>query len=192
MGNFFEEYKSRLLEAVKSINSAEMDQLVDILDDINSKNGRIYVIGNGGSAATSMHMVNDLDTGLRRRDLNAFDMVSLSDNISSVTALGNDVGFENIFYYQLKNKIRKNDLLVVISCSGNSNNLIKAVNYALENGVYVVGITGFDGGKLKEITNLSIHINSNKGEYALVEDLHMILSHMLYSYYLNRKEESGK
>ncbi|MDC0933906.1 SIS domain-containing protein, partial [Arcobacteraceae bacterium] len=102
----------------------------------------------------------------------------------------NDIGYENIFYAQLKRKIKKNDVLIAISCSGNSENIIKAVDYAKEQEAVIVGLTGFDGGKLKKLSNISFHVPTSKGEYGLVEDAHMILDHIIYSYYISLKPET--
>lgn len=91
---------------------------------------------------------------------------------------------------QLKNKLTKDDLLIAISCSGNSANIVKAVEYAKTVGAKVIGMTGFEGGKLKEISDIKFHINTTKGEYGLVEDMHMILDHIIYSYYISLKPET--
>ena len=112
--------------------------------------------------------------------------ISLCDNIPVLTALANDVGYENIFYAQIKDRIKENDVLIAISCSGTSPNIIKAVKYAREVGSTVVGLSGFDGGMLKGLSDINYHVQTSKGKYGLVEDLHMILDHLLYSYYIDR------
>ena len=116
---------------------------------MHNNDAKIYIIGNGGSAATASHMANDLSVGLKLREIRNFDVESLSDNSSVCTAIANDIGYENIFYAQLKNRIKKEDLLIAISCSGNSENIVKAARYAKEIGASVVGMTGFNGGMLK-------------------------------------------
>jgi D-sedoheptulose 7-phosphate isomerase len=147
---------------------------------------RIYIIGNGGSSATASHMVNDLGAGLRRRNIINFDVVSLGDNSPVVTAIANDIGYENIFYMQMKGLINSNDIVIAISCSGDSPNIIKSVDYAKDLGCKIIGVTGFNGGYLKSISDISFHVNAPKNEYGLVEDAHMILDHILYSYYIQR------
>jgi len=90
---------------------------------------------------------------------------------------------------QLKNVINKDDVVIAISCSGNSNNIIKAVEYAKELGSTIIGVTGFDGGKLKKLSDISFHVNTQKNEYGLVEDMHMILDHIIYSYYISKENK---
>ncbi len=176
----------------KLIDQIDLDGISDILEAIKKtveRKSRIYVIGNGGSSAIASHMVNDLGTGLRRRDVINFDIMSLADNTPVGTAIANDIGYENIFYMQLKGLVKKDDVIIAISCSGNSPNIIKAVKYARETGATVIGCTGFDGGKLKKLSDISFHIETPKGEYGLVEDIHTILDHLLHSYLLSTKEE---
>ena len=135
-------------------------------------------------------MANDLTVGLKLRDIRNFNVESLSDNSSVCTAIANDIGYENIFYAQIKNQIKKDDVLMAISCSGNSANIVKAVKYAKEQDANIVGLTGFEGGKLKELSDINFHIPTSKGEYGLVEDVHMILDHIIYSYFISLKPET--
>lgn len=182
MNAFVKNYVSNLTTLLNNIDSKNIAEIINLLD--NTK-GRIYIIGNGGSAATASHMVNDLGAGLRRRGIRSFDVESLSDNTPVCTALANDIGYENVFYMQLKKRITSKDTLIAISCSGNSENIIKAVNYAKKKHAKILGITGFDGGELKKKSDVNFHVQTPKDEYGLVEDMHMILDHILYSYYLS-------
>lgn len=181
---------------IKNLSSTLLDLDVNIFESVISvldkteKKSKIYIIGNGGSAATASHMANDLGGGLKLRDIRNFDVESLSDNSSMCTAIANDIGFENIFYAQIKDKIKKDDVLIAISCSGNSENIVKAVEYAKKIGTTIIGLTGFDGGKLKELSDINFHVVSKKGEYGLVEDIHMIFDHILYTYYVSLKPET--
>jgi len=186
MIDFIDQYKEKINKLIEGIDSNVFSQIVKKIESCAENNSYVYVIGNGGSAATASHMENDLGSGLKRRGILELNIVSLCDNLSVITALANDIGYENIFYSQLEGKIDKKDLLIAISCSGNSPNIIKAVEYASKIGVSVLGLTGFDGGKLKQLSNLNYHIQTNKGEYGLVEDLHMILDHMLYTYFIEK------
>lgn len=189
MKSFLEKYKTNLEKLIKSIDSKIVEHIILVLEQTVEKGSRIYVLGNGGSAATASHMVNDLGVGLRRRGIINFDVISLADNTPVVTAIANDIGYENIFYMQLEGLLKKDDVLIAISCSGNSPNITKAVTYAKEVGSTVIGVTGFDGGKLKKDCDINFHVDARKGEYGLVEDVHMILDHMIYSYYI---EKGGK
>lgn len=189
MVNFIQNYKEQLKDLIDLIDENILRNIVNKIDKTESVAGNIYVLGNGGSASTASHMVNDLGVGLSRRAIKNLRIQSLSDNISVCTALANDVGYENIFLEQLKNKINSNDIIIAISCSGNSENILKAVMYAKEQGVDVISFTGFDGGELKNISDINLHVNTNKGKYGLVEDIHMIFNHMIYSYYINGAKE---
>ena len=181
---FVKDYLTRLKQILDDIDVDVISDIVDTLEETIENKSRIYILGNGGSAATASHMVNDLGAGLRRRDVINFDVTSLGDNSSVVTAIANDIGYENIFYMQMKGHINANDVVVAISCSGESPNIIKAVDYAKDLGCKIIGVTGFNGGYLKKISNINFHVDAPEGEYGLVEDAHMILDHIIYSYYI--------
>ena len=187
---FIKEYVDNLTNILNNLDTNSIVQIKDALESTIKNKSKIYILGNGGSAATSSHMANDLSVGLKLRDIRSFDVESLSDNSSVCTAIANDIGYENIFYAQIKNKIKKDDVLIAISCSGNSENIIKAVEYAKEKNTTIIGLTGFEGGKLKELSDINYHIDTTKGEYGLVEDAHMILDHIIYSYYISLKPET--
>ncbi|MEA2019863.1 MAG: SIS domain-containing protein [Campylobacterota bacterium] len=187
MQNFIQQYIKNLTNILNNLDLEIIEQIKDALEDTIKNSSKIYIIGNGGSSATASHMVNDLGVGLSRRDIKNFNVISLADNTPVITAIANDIGYEHIFYAQIKNKIQKNDLLIAISCSGNSANIVKAVEYAKEQGTKIVGMTGFSGGRLKELSDINFHIATDKGEYGLVEDAHMILDHIIYSYYVSLK-----
>ena len=186
---FIEYYKEKITQLIDEIDSSVFEEIINKLEECTYYNSAVYIIGNGGSAATASHMQNDLGIGLKRRGILNLNIISLCDNLSVITALSNDVGYENIFYSQLKNKIKKDDLLIAISCSGNSENIIKATQYAKDREATVLGMTGFDGGKLKGLSDINYHIQTEKEEYGLVEDLHMILDHMLYTYFIENNKK---
>ena len=181
--DFTNQYLDNLNSLMKSINLNEFESMYKHLLNLHNSESRIFIIGNGGSASTASHMANDLSTGLKRRDILTLDVVSLCDNTSINTALANDIGFENIFYMQLKDIIRPKDTLISISCSGNSPNIVKAAKYSKDIGSTIIGLTGFSGGALKELSDINIHLDTAKNDYGLVEDAHMILNHILFSYF---------
>jgi len=187
MHNFIEQYVNKLTKLLSSIDKNSIENIVELLEKTIQNKSTIYIIGNGGSAATASHMVNDFGIGLKRRDIRNFNVVSLADNTPVCSAIANDIGYENIFYMQLKGNLKKDDLVIAISCSGNSDNIIKAVKYAKEVGSSVIGLTGFDGGELKQLSDINFHVDTQSGEYGLVEDMHMILDHIIYSYYIDLK-----
>ena len=136
----------------------------------------IYVIGNGGSSATANHMVCDFNKGVSLSLSKPFHVVSLTDNIPSVMAYGNDVGFEDVFYLPLKQWLKPTDMVIAISGSGNSHNIIKAVTYAKSIGAEILGLEGYDGGKLKGIADINIHAKVN--DMQIAEDVHMTFVHV--------------
>lgn len=188
--DFLHSYTKRLAHMLTTLDLASVTQAIDAIEKTQHTKGKIYILGNGGSAATASHMANDLSVGLKLREIRDFDVESLSDNSSICTAIANDIGYDNIFYAQIKNKLTCKDVVIAISCSGNSKNILKAVEYAKTINATVVGLTGFDGGKLKELSDICFHIASDKGEYGIVEDLHMIFDHMIYSYFISLKPET--
>ena len=136
----------------------------------------MFVAGNGGSFATANHFVTDLN---KRSGSSKLKALALGANQSLLTMIGNDLGFESIFSDELSKLGSENDLLVLLSASGNSDNLIHAVSAARKLKMKVVGFTGFDGGKLAQLADISIHIPTTNGEYALVEDAHSIICHFI-------------
>ena len=185
---FVADYLTRLKLILDDIDVNIVSDIIDKLEETIVNNSRIYIIGNGGSSATASHMANDLGAGgLRRRDIINFDVISLADNSPVITAVANDIGYENIFYMQMRGLINPTDVVIAISCSGDSPNIVKAIDYALTVGCKIIGITGFNGGHLKEISDISFHVDVPENEYGLVEDVHMILDHIIYSYYIQKK-----
>ena len=180
---FTRDYIHRLSALLEQVDPQTVAKIVQELEKTVERGSRIYVIGNGGSSATASHMVNDWGAGLRRREIINFDITSLADNTPVCSAIANDIGYENIFYMQLKGLIKPGDLMIAVSCSGNSPNIVKAAQYSREQGAILIGCTGFDGGRLREIADVCFHVDAPRGEYGLVEDMHMILDHIIYSYY---------
>ena len=186
---FARDYISRLNKLLNNMDISSLNEFYNIL--FNIKNGStIYIIGNGGSSATASHMANDLAVGLKIREIKNLKVVSLSDNSAISYAISNDIGFENVFYMQLKGILKPNDIIIAISCSGNSLNIIKALKYAKEIGSKIIGLTGFDGGELRKLSDIKIHFETQKGEYGLVEDAHSIVNHLLIDYF--KKVVCGK
>jgi len=139
----------------------------------------VFVAGNGGSAATASHFVNDLGKGTKHLGCKRMCAMSLSDNVSCLTALANDEGYEHIFSGQLENFAQPGDVLVVISASGNSANLVQAVELAKARRLITIGLLGFDGGVLKDKLDECLSLPTEKGEYGLVESGHDLLCHIL-------------
>tara|TARA_Y100000310_G_C20646546_1_gene796976 strand:+ start:576 stop:1127 length:552 start_codon:yes stop_codon:yes gene_type:complete len=172
------EYKEEVKKALDLFDFN--DEIVNVLVNSKKNNQKIFVAGNGGSAATAIHYVCDFSKGGNndwKNNTNRFKAICLSDNIGYMTAIANDENYDEVFSQQLVNLAHKGDILVLISCSGNSPNIVKAVEYAKEVGVIVIGITGFSGGKLKELCDYSAHIQMDS--YTVCEDIHHIFGHYL-------------
>ena len=139
----------------------------------------IYIFGNGGSSATASHYQNDFNKGISEYVEKKFCFHCLNDNMSTIMAIANDIGFEEIFRFQLINRLKKGDLVIAISGSGNSENVIRAVEYVKKQGNQVIGMTGYHGGKLKKLADISLHVDVNSMQ--VTEDIHMIFDHMMMS-----------
>ena len=176
-------YLRNLHELLTSVDAAIFGSIVDQIERCRSMDSTIYIIGNGGSCSIASHMANDLGVGARHEGIKPLRILSFNDNMSVITALGNDMGYDSVFVEQLRPVLHRNDLLIAFSVSGNSPNIIRAVEFAKERGTTVVGCTGFDGGKLRQICDLSFHIANEKGYYGPVEDAFMIMDHLIYTYY---------
>lgn len=175
-------YLAYLSEVFKGMDCGAIQTVAEIFERAREEGKQIFFIGNGGSAATSSHFANDLGKGACVKGRAPFKAMSLVDNVSLITALANDDGYESVFIAQLQNILNSGDVVVGISASGNSPNVVKAIEYANSKGATTVGLTGFSGGKLREISQVCIHVNTPKGEYGPVEDVHMILDHLITTY----------
>jgi len=178
---YAESYIKYLTEVLGKISSKEISDFIDILIDARSRGSSVYFIGNGGSAATASHFANDILIGTKSTNL-PFRAISLCDNQAIITAIANDYGYEYIFSQQLTALLKKNDVVVAISASGNSPNLLQAIDIAKQKEAITVGLVAFDGGKLKKMTDKTIHVPTLKGEYGPSEDAHMMLDHLVSSY----------
>jgi D-sedoheptulose 7-phosphate isomerase len=172
------EYLSRVL---KGIDVHEIKRFVDALLDARERSANIFFIGNGGSAATASHFANDLAIGTQSYG-KPFRALSLTDNHAIITALANDVGYADVFVNQLRILGKPGDAVVGISASGNSANLLRAFEYARSAKIKCIAITGFDGGRMKEMADLGIHVRTAPGEYGPAEDAHMMIDHLVGAY----------
>lgn len=184
-----EEYYQREKQIIDALDKKEINEALNAILRHYENEDIIYVLGNGGSSATANHMVCDFDKGISLDLKKQFRVISLSDNIPMIMAIGNDIGFEDVFYLQLKNKLKPTDLVIAISGSGNSHNIVKAVQYANEVGAEVIGLTGYAGGKLKNMANINVHVPVE--DMQITEDMHMSFVHVamqIFWRYLMAKE----
>ncbi len=178
---FAEAYLDYLTSVLKTIDAREIGQFIETLLDARERGATIFFIGNGGSAATASHFANDIAIGTNSYE-KPFRAVSLTDSNAIITAVGNDFGFEEIFVRQLRVLGRAGDVVVAISASGNSPNLIRAFDYAKSIGIKTVAITAFDGGKIKQMADEGVHVPTAPKEYGPAEDAHMVLDHLVGAY----------
>jgi len=141
----------------------------------------IFIAGNGGSATTATHMANDIGMDILKKSGidQPFRAFSLTDNVALMTAIANDNGYHNLFVNQLRIYYRSGDLLIAISASGNSPNIIAAAEWVKQRSGKVLGLLGFDGGRLKDMCDVAIHVETPKGEFGPVEDIHLIMDHLI-------------
>ncbi|MFN2196147.1 MAG: SIS domain-containing protein, partial [Anaerolineales bacterium] len=170
-------YINELRSTLDHLPVEMIDEVVNLLHNARLQNKQIFIMGNGGSASTATHFVCDLAKNTRRPGWPHFRTIGLTDNMAILTAYANDEGFENVFSEQLANMVKPDDIVIAISTSGNSRNVLKAIELANRMGASTVGFTGFDGGDLGKIVQYHVHIASNIIEQ--VEDLHLALEHMI-------------
>lgn len=188
--NAIQQYYEREKEVIDSLDFWEIDRAIKAIIDAYEREATIYIFGNGGSAASALHYANDFNKGISERLDKKFNMISLCDNFATIMAIANDISYDEVFRFQLKNKLKPSDLVIGISGSGNSFNVVNAIKYAKEIGTPTLGISGYEGGKLKELTDFHMHVPIE--DMQIIEDIHMTFDHMMYkviSEYLMSKGE---
>lgn len=166
-------------EILTNLDLAQINAALNLLNETRLSKGRIYICGNGGSAATASHFQNDFNKGISEYLETPFRFQCLNDNIATIMAIANDIGYEEVFRFQMRGNLEPKDVLVAISGSGNSKNVINAVEYAKEHGIKVIGLTGYNGGKLRELANISLHAPVDSMQ--VTEDIHMVIDHLMMS-----------
>jgi D-sedoheptulose 7-phosphate isomerase len=180
-GDFAGTYFQHLANILATIDRNAVSRFALELEAARTDGGTIFLAGNGGSATTASSMANDLGMDVMRkaRLSRPFRFSALTDSTAAITAIANDVGFEDVFVNQLRMQYREGDRLIVISASGNSPNVVRAAKYVHERGGRVLGLLGFGGGALLEICDVAIHVPTEVGDYGPVEDAHLIINHVL-------------
>jgi D-sedoheptulose 7-phosphate isomerase len=177
----------RLQATIDRLPLQRIEAIGEILFRAYEHNKQVFVVGNGGSAATASHMACDLGKNTIGPNQRRFRIISLTDNTPLLTALANDVGYEQVFSEQLVNLIQAGDVLIVISGSGNSPNVLAAMRYARERAASVIALLGSDGGQARALADELIRVPSE--DYGVIEDLHMILNHVLVGYFRERLDD---
>ena len=178
--NYLKKYLDELSKSIINSNKKQLEKAINLIVKKIKNNNTIFVCGNGGSAAIANHYVCDYLKFFRDRTIYKPKIISLSSNLETITAIANDISYDQIFKYQAESLSKKNDLIIIISSSGNSKNIIELLKFAKKKGISSIGFSGFDGGYLGENSNISININAKN--YGLSEDAHHILMHIIMQY----------
>lgn len=170
-------YLKKEKEVLDGLSVEDINDVMNLLEKARSKGKRIFICGNGGSASTASHYVCDFNKGVSYDQDVKYDFECLSDNVPMMMAVANDIGYDNIFLVPLRNKLRPGDVVIGISGSGNSENVVRALRYAEETGAETVAICGYSGGRIKELAKHSIHVKVDNMQ--IVEDVHLVLDHLM-------------
>lgn len=173
------EYLELERQVLKELDVDAINNAINLLDETRLQGGRVYICGNGGSASTASHFQNDFNKGVSEHIGIPFKFYCLSDNVSTITAIANDSSYDEIYSFQLKGNITEKDILMVISGSGNSRNVVRAAELAKENGSKVIALTGYSGGILKEMADISLHVSVDNMQIS--EDVHLVFDHLMMS-----------
>lgn len=179
-GAYFDGYADALAQAVAGVDRGQLSAAGEMLRAALERDATIYTCGNGGSAAIANHLVCDHQKGIQTDTHFRPRVVSLSANVELITAIGNDISFADVFLFPLRTAARAGDLLITISSSGNSENIVRAVQWAKENGVQSIAFTGFSGGRSATIADVNLHVPGTN--YGVVEDVHQSIMHILAQY----------
>ena len=177
---YFAAYQDEIARAWSTIDPAAVAAAAKLLQECIERDGIVYACGNGGSAAIANHLLCDFHKGIQTDTSLKPRVVSLSSHLELITAIGNDIGYEDVFVYQLRTMARPGDLLITISSSGNSENIVRAAAWAESNGIPTIAMVGFSGGRSATIAKVAIHVAAQN--YGVVEDVHQSLMHLLAQY----------
>lgn len=185
-------YLSQVGVLCEQLDWGQIEGLVDLLLATQGRDAQIFIFGNGGSAATASHFCEDLGKGTLRGldDHRRFRVISLTDNVPYIMAWANDEGYERVFEQQLANLARQGDVAIGISGSGNSENVLRAIRFANQHGLVTVGLTGFDGGRLRYLVQHSVHVPCHN--MGMVENIHLIIVHLVVEMVRERLGDMGK
>ncbi len=190
MGNeqsraYIKSFFDAIKKCIEEIDISEIEKIADVLYAAWKNERQVFILGNGGSASQASHMAADLGKNTLGRiydpRIKRFRIMALTDNVSLLTAYANDVGYDEVFSQQLRNLIREHDVLIVITGSGNSPNIVRAVEYARECNAITIGLLGFDGGKVKSLLDYEITVRSNN--YGVIESVHPAIHHLMVGYF---------
>jgi D-sedoheptulose 7-phosphate isomerase len=170
-------YIDELKSILDDLSEQVIEQVLEVLHDARLDNRQVFILGNGGSASTASHFVCDLGKNTRVHGVSNFRVMGLTDNMALFSALANDEGYENVFAQQLGNYLQPEDIVIGISTSGNSPNVVNAIQYANSLGATTIGFTGFSSGEMGSLVDIDLHVPSDSIEH--VEDIHLVLEHLI-------------
>ncbi len=187
MIKYIEKFSLKAQKVLKNLPANEIAKALNMLEAVYERDGRIYVFGNGGSLALATHWVSDFNKTVFSHNLDyysrRFQAIRLPSTEEELTAWANDVGYDMVFAGPLQNYLQDSDLVIAISSSGNSQNVIKAVNLAKKRKIPVIGLSGFDGGKLNILADAKILVKTDRGDYGVVESIHGTILHLMTEYF---------
>jgi D-sedoheptulose 7-phosphate isomerase len=187
MNDYIKDFALKVEQCLRALPHEEIAKAINILQACYERDGRIYVFGNGGSLAIATHWVSDINKTIFSHHLEKharrFQAIRLPSTEAEITAWANDVGYDMVFAGPLQNYIQETDVIIAISSSGNSPNIIKGVEVAKKNKVPVIGLSGFDGGRLNELADAKILVKTGKGDYEVVESVHGTIMHLITKYF---------
>jgi D-sedoheptulose 7-phosphate isomerase len=188
---FIQNYVKKMKDAIDTMNWEDVRIITEVLFNAYKNGKHVFILGNGGSATLASHFACDLGKGTLERIYDSrerrFRVVSLTDNVALLTAYGNDVSYDDIFSQQLNNLVNEGDIVIAITGSGNSRNVVNAMKLAKEFGAKTVSFTGFDGGAVKQLSDYNIHVNSD--HYGTIEGLHTDVMHVITDYLTEMKKD---
>jgi phosphoheptose isomerase len=179
-GSYFEAYAEETARAGRTVEPGALDRAAAILLESYTRGAGVFTCGNGGSAAIANHMQCDHVKNVRTTTDLLPRVVSLTANVELLTAISNDLGYENVFVYQLQSQSRPGDVLIAVSSSGRSPNIVRALTWAREQGLRTIALTGFDGGPARTLAEASVHVDCTN--YGIIEDWHQAIMHALAQY----------
>ena len=201
MERFIRSFVEEVTRVMENLPVQEIARAINIIQAVYERDGRIYIFGNGGSLALATHWVSDFNKTVFSHNLDQetrrFQAIRLPSTEEELSAWANDVGYEMVFAGPLQNYLQETDCVIAISSSGNSPNIIKAVELARRRNVPVIGLSGFDGGRLNELADAKIAVETEKGRYEIVEGIHAVVLHLITKYFqdyfdhLIRKRAAG-
>jgi len=172
-------YIQKEIKILNALDTHSINATMNYLNQALESEKNIYIFGNGGSAATASHFTNDFNKGISEYTDKKYRFICLNDNTATIMAIANDISYDEVFRFQLQGRIKEGDLIIAISGSGNSQNVINAVTFAKEQGNTIIGLTGYDGGKLKQLSDVSLHVPID--DMQITEDIHMVFDHLMMS-----------